>query len=72
MAEEWRAVRCANPRTINTIEALTDRDGMHADTSLEKEEMVRREYFPLNDDGQYSGLPAEGSTPSHIIEQAVE
>ena len=34
--------------------------------------MVRRESFPPNDDGQYTGLPAEGSTTSHIIEQAVE
>jgi len=36
-----------------TVEALTDRDGMQANTSLEKEEMLRRKSFPPNDGDQY-------------------
>jgi len=56
-AEVWRAPRFANPRAGTTVEALTDREGKHAYTSLEKEVMVRRESFPPNDDDEDYELP---------------
>jgi len=71
-AEVWRAVRYANPRAGMTMEALTDREGKEANTSQEKEEMLRRESFPPNDDDQYYELLPAGSPPTHITEQAVE
>jgi len=55
-----------------TVEALTDREGNQANTSQEKEEMLRRESFPPNDDNQYYELPPAGSAPTCVTEQAVE
>jgi hypothetical protein len=71
-AEVWRAARYVNPRPGMTVEALTDREGKQANTSLEKEEMLRRETFPLNDDDQYYELPPEGSAHTRVTVQAVE
>jgi hypothetical protein len=51
-AEFWRAAPYANPRADMTVEALTDREGKKANTSTEKEEMLRRESFPPNDNDQ--------------------
>jgi len=55
-----------------TVEALTDRDGKQANTSLQKEEMLRHESFSLNDGDQYYELPPVGSAHTHVTEQAVE
>jgi hypothetical protein len=55
-----------------TVEALTDRDGKQANTSLKKEEMVRHESFPPNDGDLYYELPPVGSSHTHVTEQAVE
>jgi hypothetical protein len=55
-----------------TVEALTHREGKQANTSQEKEEMLRREYFPLNDDDQYYELPPAGSAHTCVTEQEVE
>jgi len=41
-AEVSRAARYANPRAGMTVEALTDREGQQANTSQEKEGMLRR------------------------------
>jgi len=71
-AEVWRAARYANPRAGMTVEALTDREGKHANTSQEKEEMLRREPFPPNDDDQYYELPPAGRAHTRVTEQAVE
>ena len=63
--------RYANPRAGMTVEALTDREGKQANTSQEKEEMLRRESFPPNDDDQYyEPLPA-GSAHTRVTERAV-
>jgi len=51
-AEVWRAAPYANPQAGTTVEALTDRDGKQANTSLEKEEMLRHKSFPPNDGDQ--------------------
>jgi hypothetical protein len=40
------------------VEALTDREGRQANTATEKEEMLRHESFPPNDNDQYYELPA--------------
>jgi hypothetical protein len=48
-AEVWRAARYANPRAGMTLEASTDREGNQANTSLEKEEMLRRKSCSPND-----------------------
>jgi hypothetical protein len=52
-AEVWRAARYANTREGMSVEAPTEREGKQANTATEKEEMLRREYFPPNDNDQY-------------------
>jgi hypothetical protein len=52
-AEVWRVVKYVNPRSGATVEALTDREDQDANTDTEKEEMLRRESFPQNNDDQY-------------------
>jgi len=54
------------------VEALTDREGKQANTATEKEEMLRRESFPPNDNDQYYELPPAGSAHTRVTEQAVE
>ena len=71
-AKVWRASPYANPRAGMTMEALTDRDGKHANTATENEEMLRRESFPPNDNDQYSELPLAGSAHTPVTKQAVE
>jgi hypothetical protein len=70
-AEVWRAARYTNPQVGTPVEALTDREGKQENTSIKKEEMLRRESFRLNDD-QYSVLPPAGSAHTCVTEQAVE
>jgi hypothetical protein len=55
-----------------TMAALTDREGKQENTSLEKEEMLRHESFPLNDGDQYYKLPPAGSAHTCVTEQAFE
>jgi len=54
------------------VEALTDREGKQSNTSLEKEEILRRESFPTNDDDQYHELPPTASAHTRVTYQAVE
>jgi len=62
----------ANPRAGMSVQALPHRDGNQANTSLEKEEMLKHKSFPPNDGDQYYELPPAGSTHTHVAEQAVE
>jgi len=55
-----------------TVDALTNREGKHANTTLEKEEMLRHEYFPPNNGDQYYELPPAGNAHTHITDEAVE
>jgi hypothetical protein len=71
-AEVWRAAGGLNHRASLTVEAITDREGKQANRQLEKEEMLRRESFPPNDDDQYYKLPPAGSGHTRITEKAVE
>jgi len=71
-AEMRRAARYANPRAGMTVEALTDREGNQAKTSLEKEEMLRHESNRPNDGDQYYEPPPAGSAHTCVTEQAVE
>jgi len=71
-AEVWRAARYANLWVGMTVEALTDKEGKQANTATDKEEMLRRESFPQNDDDQYYELPPAGSANTPVTEQAVE
>jgi len=71
-AEVWRAARYPNPWAGMTVEALPDREGKQASTSLEKEEMLRHESCPPNDDDQYYELPPAGSAHRRVTEQAVQ
>jgi hypothetical protein len=71
-AERWRVARYADPRACMTVEALTDRDGKQANTSLEKEGMLRHESFPPNGGDQDYGLPPAGSAYTRVTEQAVD
>jgi hypothetical protein len=54
------------------VEALTNSEGKQANTSLEKEEMLRHESFPPNYDDQYYELPPAGSSHTHVTDHAVE
>jgi hypothetical protein len=55
-----------------TVEAITDMEGKQGNTSLEKEEMMRCEAFPPNDDDQYYKLPPAVTAHTRVIEQGVE
>jgi len=55
-----------------TVEALTDRDGKQANTSLEEEEKLRDKSFPPNDGDQYYQLPRAGIAHTLVTEQAVK
>lgn len=54
------------------MEALMDREGKQANTTIEKEEMLRQESFPLNDDNQYYELPPASSAYTEVTKRAVE
>jgi hypothetical protein len=45
-AKVWRAARYAIRLASMTVEALTDREGTEANTSLEKDEMLRHASCP--------------------------
>ena len=71
-AEGWRAARYTNHWAGMTVDALTNKAGKQANSSPEKEEMLRRECFPPNDDHQYHELPPPGSAHTLVTEQPVE
>ena len=68
----WRAAPYPNPRVGMTVEALTDREGKQANTSLEQKEMLRHECFPPSDGDQYYKLPQAGSACTRVTELAVD
>jgi hypothetical protein len=53
------------------VEALTQREGNKANTSLEKEEILRCESFPPNDNDQYYKLPPAESAHTRVTDHAV-
>ena len=57
----WRAAQYTNPRANLTVQAFTGTDGKEANTSLEKEEMLRQETFPPNNGNENYRLPTAGS-----------
>jgi hypothetical protein len=71
-ADVWGAGRYANPRVDMTVEGVTYSDGKQANTTMEKEEMLRRDGFPSNDNDQYYKLPPVGIAHTLITKQAVE
>jgi len=71
-AKVWREAQYAKPRAGTTTEASTDKEGNHAHTALEKEDMLRHQSFPPNDHDQYYALPPVGSAHTRVTEQAVE
>jgi hypothetical protein len=56
----WKAARYANHQAGTTMEALTVRDGKEANTSVEKEEMLRHESCPPNNGDQYHETTSSG------------
>jgi len=70
--EVWRAAKYVDPQAGATVEAVTDREEQQANTAIDKEEMLRLESFPLNDDDQYYELPPAGSAHTKVTEKAVE
>jgi len=54
------------------VEAQTDREGKQANTLLEKEEMLRLESVPPNNDDEYYERPPAGSAHTRVTEQTVE
>jgi hypothetical protein len=71
-AEVRRAAKFPNPRAGSTVEALTNRDGNHANTISKEEEMLRRESFPPNGNEQYFELPVAEQVHQSVTELAVE
>jgi hypothetical protein len=55
-----------------TVEVVTDRDGEEANSSLEKEEMLRHESFPTNNSDQYYELPTAAKAHPCDTDQAGE
>jgi hypothetical protein len=55
-----------------TVELLTKRDGKQAGTIIEKEEILRQEYFPPYDYDQYFELPRAGQAHLSVTVQTVQ
>jgi len=55
-----------------TVDTITDRVGKQANPAAEKEEMLRRETFPSNDNELYHELPPAGIAHTRITKHAVE
>ena len=64
----WEAARYMNPWAGMTVESFTDREGKQAKSLLEKEEMMRLESFPPNDNDQYYELPPTPRAHTHGTE----
>jgi len=71
-AKVQRAARYANPQADTTMKPVTDREGKQTNTSLEKEEMLRSESFPPNDDDQDCERTPAGSAHALVIKQVIE
>jgi hypothetical protein len=71
-AEVWRAAKYVDPQVGATVEVQMDREGKQANTVIEKEEMLRLESCPLNEDKQDYELPPAGSARTKVTETAVE
>jgi hypothetical protein len=71
-AEVWRAAKYVDPQVGATVEVQMDREGKHANTVIEKEEMLRLESYPLNDDEQDYELPPAASAHTKVTETAVK
>jgi len=67
-AERWRVARYTNPRPGMNIEAMTDRHGKQAITSLEEEKELRQESIPPNDGDQYCVLLPAGRAHTGVTE----
>jgi len=67
-AKVGRVTKFANPRAAARFEALTDRDGKHANTLTKKEEMPRWESFPPNEHNQYFELPPVAQAHQSVTE----
>jgi len=61
-----------NPLVGMNLEASTDRESKHANTSLEKEKMQSHESFHPNDGNQYYELPLTGSAHTRFTVKAVD
>jgi len=70
-AEVWRAARFANLQAGVTVEALTDRYGIHVNTITEKGEILRQVSFPLHKHDRYCELPQGRQVHQSVTEQAV-
>jgi len=53
------------------VEALTDSDGKQANTITEKEDMLKPESLPQDEDNKYFKLPPAGQAQQSVTEQAV-
>jgi len=71
-ADIWRAAKCVKSQTARILEALKTREGKQANTTIEKEEMLRLEAFHPNDDDQYYELPPASSVPTKVSKNAVQ
>jgi len=66
------AAKYANTEVGITVVSLTDREGKHVNTWLEKEEMLRHESLPPNKGERYYQLAPAISAHTRVNEQTVE
>ena len=71
-AKVWRAVRYVNCWVGTTVEPWTARECNLTHTSLQNEEMLKRECFPPNDDDKYFKLPPARCSHTPITDLAFE
>ena len=71
-AEAWRGAKGTNPQAGMTVDASPHTDWKQPNTIAGKEEMLRRESFPLKEYDQYFELPAAGQAHLSLTEQGVK
>lgn len=70
--EVWRAATFANPQSAATVEALTDRNGIHANSITEKEETLRPEFLSPKENKQYFELLPAAQGHQSFTDHAAE
>jgi hypothetical protein len=68
----WGAEMIASPRAGATVDVPMDRHGRQANIIIQREEGLRREFFPSNEHNQYFELSLARHMHQSVSEQVVE
>jgi len=71
-ADVWSTAQYMNPLADMTVQDITDREAMQANTSLEKEQIMWCQLVPPNDHDQYYKLPPTASVHSPVRKQGLQ